>query len=160
MGWIGVDPGLSGAIAWIRDDGSVEIVDYPGEPWEIMKALKGARGETAVLEKINLRPDDVRSLSRAGKMMATHERLRTCLILSHVKLVEMRPQHWRKAAGYEGGSDKSMAVTYAIKLYPDARSQLYYKSRNGRYAEKTDRAEALLMAHAAKLIATEVESLF
>jgi hypothetical protein len=147
----GIDTGGTGAIA-IISDGLITIADYPGSAILMMGLLDGLAGATVILEKIHLQPKDHDHLRSAEKLVRNHQQWATCLELVGADVQHLEPAQWRKLAGYRGGSNKDAAIEYALQLYPEMQPQLMYKSRNGRWARKDGRAEALLMAHGARIL--------
>ncbi|MCG7985048.1 MAG: crossover junction endodeoxyribonuclease [Candidatus Thiodiazotropha lotti] len=130
---IGIDPGISGAIAVLSaDDEVIGIYDMP-----IMRASKTKNqvnaaelaniiidvigdkpmGVTAIIEKVSAMPGQgVSSMFNFGKGAGVIEGVLAAL---RVPVEFVTPQKWKKAAGLIG-KDKDMSRTKAIQLYPDA----------------------------------------
>jgi len=160
---IGIDPGLSGAIAFIRDGVVTHIVDMPiaakvhgsGNMVDAL-ALKDAISWSAGLaglitegivnvhiEAVSAMPGQgVTSTFGFGHTAGVIEAVVACMKLPRWY---WRPQQWKKLAGISG-KDKDAARTVASRLYPEIASKLARKKDDGR-------AEAVLIAHYGQLLA-------
>ena len=143
---IGIDPGLSGAIALLDEANNlIELRDMP-----TMKASKTKNqvnaaelsgiisamgpGARAIVEKVSAMPGQgVSSMFNFGKSAGVIEGV---LAAKRIPVEFVTPQKWKKAAGLIG-KDKDMSRTKAIQLYP-----------NAPLARKKDigRADAILIA--------------
>ncbi len=151
---IGIDPGLTGAIAVLFPEGGLFMVfDMPIMPngkgkgrvknkvncYELAKAIKKMMDEGAVisaayLEKVASMPGQgVAGVFSLGKSAGAVEGVLAGL---GIPLVEVTPQAWKKGAGLIG-TEKDVARTVAQQLYPSA--SLARKKDGGR-------ADALLIA--------------
>lgn len=149
---IGIDPGISGALFFLADEGDwLTVHDMPimakssGKgnqinPYELHGIIEGeTRGykPTAYLERVNAMPGQgVSSVFSFGKSAGIIEGV---LAAMGIKVVMVTPNKWKKAAGLTG-KDKDAARTLAIQLYPDLANQLSRKKDVGR-------ADAILIAH-------------
>jgi crossover junction endodeoxyribonuclease RuvC len=144
--YIGIDPGLSGAIAIISGD-KYEVHDIP-----IMQKGAGtvkneinAKGmadilrkhvnypPTAAIERVNAMPGQgVSSVFSLGDSFGA---CRSVIACQGYPYVYITPTEWKKH--YKLTSDKEEARALAIKMFPDA--ELHLKKH-------IDRAEALLIA--------------
>jgi hypothetical protein len=147
---IGVDPGLTGAIAILEDGEYVTLMDMP-------TTIKGGSGKvkyevspTAILQFLVLRVPHAtkakamieRVNSMPGQGAATVFSLgdsfgsaRAVLACFGVPYIDVTPAVWKKHFGLS--SDKEQSRALASKLFPQA--ELHLKKHH-------DRAEALLMA--------------
>lgn len=164
---IGVDPGLSGAIAFIRpqpfgsdapDD--VRVFDLPTVPLDgggtvtrrihvpglnsLLRANVGAGDSIiACIEALSAggsRPGQDRqsSAQTVGSQYRTRGEIESVFDLAGLKLYEVSAQTWKAMYGF--GKEKKDALTIARKLYPAlAEDQL-------RLALHHNRAEAVLVA--------------
>lgn len=145
--FIGVDPGLSGAIAIIHD-GSYAVYDIPtmAKGSGTVKSEINAKGMAdilrrhvnsppqAMLERVNAMPGQgVASVFSLGDSFGV---CRAVLACQSIPTLYITPTTWKKH--YKLTSDKEEARALAIKLFPNA--ELYLKKH-------IDRAEALLIAN-------------
>jgi crossover junction endodeoxyribonuclease RuvC len=146
---IGIDPGVTGAIAFLEDDGSfVEVFDMPTKvvgkknfvnPQELTESLDGSdwySRATVFLEKVHSMPGQgVASMFNFGMGYGI---IQGVLAGLGMECTLVTPQGWKKRAGLIG-QDKDKARLLAIGLFPEAADQLQRKKDIGR-------ADALLIA--------------
>jgi crossover junction endodeoxyribonuclease RuvC len=149
---IGIDPGISGAIAYIADD-YVDTADMPimtkssgkgnqVDPYTLHSLLttfvrQGRKIERAYVESVHAMPGQgVSSVFSFGKSAGIIEGI---LAAEKIPMVLVTPQKWKKRAGIIG-KEKDAARTLALQLYPQIASHLDRKKDVGR-------ADALLIAH-------------
>ena len=125
---IGIDPGLSGAIALLNDGQYVEVWDMPtmgrgsGTKQQINaaavgKILRECPPCVAYIEQVGAMPKQgVSSMFNFGK--ATGAALGALGALQ-IPVVEVTPQRWKKQFGLIG-KEKDMARTYCQQLMPVA----------------------------------------
>ena len=146
--YVGVDPGLSGAIAIICGD-KVEVYDIPtmkkgdgvvkyeidpgGMHFILSVALRNKVYPRAALERVNSMPGQ--SASSTFSLGDSFGVCRSVLTLSKLPLIYVTPMSWKKH--FKLTKEKEEARALAIKLYPGV--ELYLKKH-------IDRAEALLIA--------------
>lgn len=145
--FIGVDPGLSGAIA-ILHAGGYDVYDIPtmSKGSGTVKSEINAKGmadilrkhvnspPTAMLERVNAMPGQgVASVFSLGDSFGV---CRAVLACQHIPTLYIMPFTWKKH--YKLTNDKEEARALAIKLFPNA--ELHLKKH-------IDRAEALLIAN-------------
>lgn len=146
---IGIDPGISGAIAIIHDHGGVTFHDMPtvtklnGKGNQVDAATLAnvlreyAVADIAYLEQVGAMPGQgVTSMFSFGDSFGV---IRGILAAVGIPYCLVRPQKWKKRAGLSG-RDKDAARAVAMNLYPSASSGLSRKKDVGR-------ADALLLAH-------------
>lgn len=144
---IGIDPGLTGAIAFVHD-GRVLLVDMPvsgrlcgkGQeinPSAVERLLAAAdKPATVYIEAVHAMPGQgVRSVFSFGD---SHGVLRAVAACLELPIVWVPAQRWKKRAGLIG-KDKDCSRTLAISRHPELAAQLERKKDIGR-------AEALLIA--------------
>lgn len=147
---IGIDPGISGALALLEDDNTLsDIVDMPIMPLkgnrntvnaaEVSKILKlwlnGSGKVTAHLEQVSAMPGQgVSSMFGFG---VSYGIVQGVLASLGIPVILVTPQQWKKRAGLLG-KEKDMARTMAQRLYPMA--DLSRKKDIGR-------ADAILIAY-------------
>jgi crossover junction endodeoxyribonuclease RuvC len=148
---IGIDPGISGAIAAVSDGGVLLWVqDMPvrdaGKKARKQREIDGAELARilrphvadiccAWVEEVSAMPGQgVSSMFSLGDSRGT---IRGVLEALGISVERVAPQRWKRAYGLD--SDKEAARALAIRLYP---------TRSGELARKRDhgRAEAVLIA--------------
>lgn len=152
---VGVDPGVSGAIAFIDRAGRCVIDDLPtiskAGTGMITRKLDGkalydlARSRIDPLEVVLFAIEDVATLGGAkaaqiqGSLQYSKAVIETVAAIAQYNVVLVGVQRWKKF--YKLGKDKSDAIRIAKALYPEAPITL--KKHDGR-------ADALLIAHFAR----------
>lgn len=156
---IGIDPGLTGGIAFLRPDGA-RVFTIPTVPVDgegvVTKRIYAPKLYELVLQHAS--GDEVRvsmealstggmgrgNASTVGSQHGTHEAIRATLELAglHVHLVGV--QRWKKFYGLAGKADDKGAVRKALEIaktfYPELLPELsLVKDHN--------KAEAVLIAH-------------
>lgn len=151
---VGIDPGLSGAIAIYHPSGPQRLFDMPtvarlsGKGLQVdvgfLAMLLGGEwvgreddGSTVFLEQVSAMPGQgVTSMFAFGRSVGQVEGVLGALAMP---VRYLSPRSWKKTLGLIG-KDKDAARTLAIQRFPDAASQLARKKDCGR-------ADALLMAY-------------
>lgn len=144
--FIGVDPGLSGAVAFLHED-SYTVVDIPtmAKGSGTVKSEIDAQGlykllfrgihqlPAAALERVNAMPGQgVASVFSLGDSFGV---CRATLACASIPTTYVTPTEWKRH--FKLTSDKEEARALAIKMFPAA--ELHLKKH-------IDRAEALLIA--------------
>lgn len=148
--FIGIDPGLSGAIAFFDTaEGHLSIIDMPTfevkrnnktkrevSPSGVAHALSLARKvDGVILERVGAMPGQgVTSVFSFGRSVGIIEGV---LSAEHIPMTIVPPQEWQKAAGVRGGKDGSRQR--ACELFPNYANLFARKKDDGR-------ADAALMA--------------
>lgn len=152
--FIGVDPGLTGAIAVIDDQGAVlGLLDMPVREIRGVKAatikneidaealhrwllpLIAGRDALAAIERVGSRPGQgLASTFSLGDSFGSARAVLSCCSLS---VLDIKPQDWKKSLSVT--DDKATSLDLARRLFPTAKDQLKRKKDHGR-------AEALLIA--------------
>lgn len=141
MIYIGIDPGDSGAFAYVADG------DYATYPWDsemFINALKVFKesGCVACVEKVHSMPKQgVSSTFKFGKNAGYIEGVLDTLRIPY-QLVQ--PEKWKKE--YSLGNDKKNSVIACKRLFPDVDLKRTEKCRK----DDDGMAEALLMAEYAR----------
>jgi crossover junction endodeoxyribonuclease RuvC len=142
---VGIDPGLSGAIALLRDGEYAEVWDMPTmgrgsgkkqqvNAAEVARILRECPPCTAYMELVGAMPGQgVSSMFNFGKAAGA---AMGALAALGFPLVEVTPQRWKREFTLTG-KEKDMARTYCQQLMPAA--PLSRKKDCGR-------ADALLIA--------------
>lgn len=146
MIYIGVDPGLTGAVAAIWDDGFAKIRDFSD-----MSALVWLRQIDlfrepcfAYVEKVHLMKGQ--GISSGGKFMKATGRAIGWLEACGIPYEEITPVKWQKLvfdSGTKTGDNKADSLAMARKLFPSMLDRLKRKKDH-------NRADALLIAEACR----------
>jgi len=150
---VGIDPGLTGAAAFVDSRGTCSIVDLPTVALPgtglIRRRLDGAAlaralrdfcpaGEPAVvaIEAVRTMGGQNNAVQTQGSLMRSLGAIEAVLEVLRLGFQSVEPQVWK---GFYGlGSDKKESMAKALTLYPDAPIRL---------AKDHNKAEALLIAH-------------
>jgi crossover junction endodeoxyribonuclease RuvC len=148
MQFIGIDPGLDGAIAVI-DGPAQHFMDTPtaqvGTKREmdahaatrLLKSLCQGKDCFVAVEKVHAMPGQgVTSMFSFGRGYGTWLGILAALGIPHNTVA---PQTWKKVMLADGGKEKDASRVKAMQLYPQIADQLSRKKDHGR-------ADALLMA--------------
>ena len=147
MIYVGIDPGLSGAVAFIYADGTVSVHDTP-----VIKVEKNGKNRNVyiaaamqdllkkhwdkshvALELVGPMPGNgAAAMFSMGHGLGLWEGL---IVATGIPLTYVRPQAWKKMFGLD--KDKNKSILKAKQLFPTA--DITLKKHDGR-------AEALLMA--------------
>lgn len=162
MIWIGVDTGVTGAIAFLRPDG-MRVFDLPTMPIDgdgmIKNRVHGpgvyrllmvhAQGEpaAAVVETVDVGSgmgDRRGALQIVTSQHSSFEVVRTTLELVGIKVHPVSARRWKKLFGLAGKSSDAEAPRkareLAAQLYPDLAHDM-------RLVKAHNKAEAVLIAH-------------
>jgi crossover junction endodeoxyribonuclease RuvC len=163
--YIGIDPGLHGAIAALKDHKCIGLWDtpttivkrgkknhtvyLPASMASILKYLRENYDPVVGLEEVHAMPGQgVTSMFSMGKGSGLWEGIITAL---GMPLIRIPPQRWKKEMLADGrGKDKQASIVRALELFPEAAPQLARKKDEGR-------AEAILIAEYLRRSKTGVE---
>lgn len=153
---VGIDPGTTGAVAFVDSRGSCVVLDLPTLPipgdGKIRRRISGGGlfsilrnhcpiGEPAFcflegVHAIGNFSSNGNAIQTQGSLMRSSGAIEASLEIARIPFDFVDPKRWK---GFYGiGSDKSEALQCARRLYPLADLRL---------AAHHNRAEALLMAH-------------
>jgi crossover junction endodeoxyribonuclease RuvC len=145
-GILGIDVGISGALALHRDGGWI-LCDMPiaGDAKrheingpELCRWLREHRPDHAFVEYAAARPGQgVSSMFRFG---CTYGATKMALAACGVPYTIITPQKWKSAVGVPTGADKEASRLRALQLFPDQAVNLARKKDHAR-------ADAMLLAH-------------
>jgi hypothetical protein len=145
MTCIGIDPGQSGAIAIIANDGSVNLAHYDKSLYidSLMAAMLDAK-VMCVVEHVGAMPGQ--GVSSTFKFGVNFGWIQGALDTIGVPYELVRPQKWKKM--FSCTSDKNTSIAVAKRLFPHVSLK-----RTPRCVKDDDGlAEALLMAEYARRI--------
>ena len=147
---VGIDPGLTGAVAFLRNGEYVALFDIPTtlkgsgsvkqevEPGGLkrmfLERLEGREDVAIALERVSAMPGQ--GSSSVFSFGDTYGCCRSVASLTGYPLYLVTPTTWKKHFGL--GRDKEESRALATRLFPGA--ELHLKKH-------ADRSEALLMAH-------------
>lgn len=143
--WIGIDPGKTGAVALIHQDGQL-AEDWPGDAAGAADLLTSWRLEysieLAALESVHAMPGQgVKSMFTFGQNFGQWQGLLAAFAIPHL---QPRPQDWQRGLvrPSDGPDTKARALAVARRLFPDV--DLSKKKDHGK-------ADALLLAWWARM---------
>ena len=144
--WVGIDPGMTGAVALIPADGAPLVVDYPGDVALAVDAVRTWTVEynimLAAVESVHAMPKQgVVSTFTFGKSFGEWLGILAAMGVSHTLV---SPQEWQRGVIHasDGADPKTRSLTAARRIFPTCE-----------LARKRDhnRADALLIARWASL---------
>jgi crossover junction endodeoxyribonuclease RuvC len=121
---IGIDPGASGAIAWIDERGKSCVEKMPDtlqDLWELVVSISlnagtGGLGVRAYLEAVSSSPQmGVVSSFSFGR---GYGNLEMALTAAGIPFERVRPQVWQKAMGCMTKGNKNISKQKAQELFP------------------------------------------
>ena len=148
---IGIDPGITGAIAVASKTKAAYVLDMPTrtinkktrldehELLRLVNRFKTLGATHAYLEKAQAAPgQSAPSMFSYGQ---TYGALRMTLVAAEVPFTEVTPLKWKRELSLAGGREnKRQSLEKARVLYPEMQDYLKRQKDHGR-------AEALLIAH-------------
>lgn len=152
---LGIDPGLSGALAALTDEGAIEcLADLPIIRDGKLSWVDGGRLQSLLIDTLHGRParvfiERVQAFPSQGRSSAFNFGVGFGSILSilqarHLSIELVTPSHWKREVGLS--SDKRASLDKARLLFPSADIGL---------AKHDGRAEALLLANWGRLRETQ-----
>lgn len=122
MIYIGIDPGKSGGIAWIGDDGKACAVNMPETDRDVLDVLKEIFREgqcRAVIERVHAMPKQ--GVTSSFNFGYNFGGLNMALMASEIPFDLVTPQKWQKAMACLTGGDKNVSKRRAQELFPSIR---------------------------------------
>src|SRR5262245_10847784 len=121
MLFVGVDPGVSGGIAIINDDGAlVDLTVMPRTERDLLDVFlpvgRGTLGARAVLERVHSMPKQ--GHNGAFTFGRSYGHLQMALTAARIPFDEVTPGQWQKAMGCLTGGDKNISKRRAQQLFP------------------------------------------
>lgn len=139
--WIGIDPGASGSLCCLYEDGTIEFVDFKkdGLKGYIEFSPDSTELRMCAIEKVRAMPGQgVSSMLSLGRRVGELEGMLQALGIGYI---EVRPQEWQKLCGVVPKSGKKGIYEAISRIYPDA------ELRGPRGGLLDGRADALGIAH-------------
>ena len=114
---IGIDPGKSGGIGIISDDGNYAI-KMPETERDLFEYLRdNAEGAFCLIEKVHAMPGQgVTSMFNFGMSYGS---LRMAIVAAGIPFETVTPQKWQKTLGCLTKGDKNVSKRKAQELFPD-----------------------------------------
>lgn len=146
---LGIDPGASGALAWMTDDGHlIEVDDLPTVQVEVGKTKRTRLVPSALASVLRQRKvvhaflEDVGPMPRDGAVQSfnlgrSFGQIEACLAALGISYTLVRPQAWKKDLRLT--KDKAASRARACQLWPGAADSF-------RRVKDDGRAEAALIA--------------
>ena len=139
---LGIDPGMTGAIALLDDEeGNTNVIDMPDTPDGIYTALS-LTGKVDWLYIEHQQAFPRQGAVSTGKLLQHYGTLIGIATAMGIPYSTLRPAAWKKQLGLTK-QDKDASRLMAIGMFPDLADQMSRKKDHGR-------AEALLIAHAGR----------
>ena len=115
---LGIDPGASGAIARIFDDGYITTCRMSETESDIVGFLEGSPMDEyyAFIERVHSMPKQ--GVASSFKFGASYGFLRGILIALRIPFEEVSPQKWQKEMGCLTRGDKNVSKARAQQLFP------------------------------------------
>lgn len=141
---LGIDPGLSGALAWVTDKGEVlDVADIPlldeGPRHKSIDAVRLSalarrhEAHAAIIEAVHARPTDSKVAAFTfGRNLGALEAI---IMAAGLPLHRVPPILWRRWAGLAPGAPKDASIAAALRIAPTARP----------FLNRHDRADAVLI---------------
>jgi len=140
--FIGIDPGVSGAITALNENGKVvALTKMPQTMGELLSFLQQYtdNNTTCYLEKVHARPGDgAASMFKFGQGFGW---LQMALLAAKIKTIEVLPNTWMRGLGIKSKKKDETKTSYknrlkfvAEQLFPDQKVTLW-------------NSDALLIAH-------------
>lgn len=118
--WLAFDPGASGALCCLYEDGTMEFIDFKKEGLKgyINWSPNSLELQMCAIEKVRAMPGQgVSSMLSLGRRVGELEGMLQTLEIGYV---EIRPQEWQKACGVVPKSGKKGIYETISRIYPDA----------------------------------------
>lgn len=116
--YIGIDPGVSGGIAGVDEEGAVVFaVKMPETTHGLLQVLRHrSAGATALMEFVHATPQmGVRSAFTFGHGVG---RLEASLEAAGIPYSEITPGKWQRTMGCSTGGNKNVTKAWAAKRWP------------------------------------------
>ena len=117
--YIGIDPGKSGGIAALTEDGQVFMCEkLPATERDVIQTLEGAVtcADFGFIERVSSSPQmGVKSAFTFGQ---SYGFLRGCLFAAGVAFDDITPAKWQRALGCLSKGDKNVTKAKAQQLFP------------------------------------------
>jgi len=144
----GIDPGVSGAVGLVREDGTfAAVLDMPTltqttgrraiDPAALAAILRQHQPAFTLVERVGPRPGE--GAVGAFAFGQTYGAILATLAAVGLPHDVVMPAQWKRRAGIPPGAPKDASIAQALRLLPEAAPYLARKKDDGR-------AESLLLA--------------
>ena len=140
---IGIDPGVSGALAVLREGRKAQVVTWDPESYKdaLMAVSVAGEGAVACLERVHAMPKQgVSSMFRFGE---NYGYIRGLLEACGIPYELVLPQKWQREFGV---TDKNSSVEICRRLFPDVSLRRTEKCKR----DHDGMSDALLLAEYAR----------
>jgi len=121
MGWIGIDPGKTGCIASLTDEGKITTIPFKESLYEIATFLRLAALSDqhcfAVLERVRSSPQ--MGVTSAFTFGTYYGFAKMGLIAAGIRFVEVSPQKWQSVMDCRTGGNKNITKQVASQYHPE-----------------------------------------
>jgi crossover junction endodeoxyribonuclease RuvC len=155
--YLGIDPGKSGGLALLRDDGTVKwYARMPETLLDVWKLIQGSGipqiRTIAVIEKVRSSPQ--MGVTSAFTFGRGYGQLEAMLLAAYIPSSEIFPQTWQKALGIPKRQKEEEQPQFKLRLLKEAQRRfpsldLWSKTKGEQLAV----CDALLIAYYARQIA-------
>jgi len=119
--WIGIDPGKSGAIAFIPEDEAPSAIKNKETLHDLVEALENAKASYcdnmfAVIEKVHSMPGQ--GVASSFKFGESYGQLTALLVALGIPYETVSPQRWQKELQCLTKGDKNITKAKAQALFP------------------------------------------
>ena len=124
MVFIGIDPGVSGGIAWLDEDGNVvRTVKMPETDRDILTELGAWLPARAVIERVQAysAPGRAMGAKSAFTFGGGFRALKMALTACDIPYEEITPQSWQKFMSCRTKGDKNISKAKAQQLFPSVK---------------------------------------
>lgn len=137
----GVDPGVSGGIAFI-DATTATAWKMPETRGDLVELVKRYAGGLGIVYVERVRSSPQMGVTSAFTFGCNYERVVMAFVCAGVPVEEVTPQKWQKALGCMTGGDKNISKARAQQLFPHLKVTHYIAdalliARYGQLQERT-----------------------
>jgi len=131
--WIGVDPGKSGAYAFLRESGTVDVYDWT-DARQFAADIREYAGNLniifAVIESVHSMPKQ--GVSSSFSFGMNYGMAQGVIMAMGIPIILVSPQKWQKAMLMiaDGKNTKEQSLTQARRMFPAA--DIWLKKHHGR----------------------------
>lgn len=116
---VGIDPGVTGGIAFLHSDGKINAIDIPVVNGEVnidalMRVFTSVKPDIAIIERASSRPGQ--GVSSTFKFGVAYGALRALVVACGIPHSLVSPVVWKRH--FKLSADKEEARALAIRLWP------------------------------------------
>ena len=118
-GWLGIDPGESGGVAWVGEEPSqARAWAMPKTERDVLELVLELADTTrcALIERVHAMPKQ--GVSSSFKFGVSYGRLRMALIACGISFEEISPAQWQVKMGCLSKGDKNVTKARAQQMFP------------------------------------------